>query len=107
MLFALPLNDIYKAPGNFQIELQNLHFDKKKIARLLFLLAKRKASCAKTLCVKNYCDISHHLCVCIVFLPLRTINKMTNRPRMTDGHFKSIKTVVSSNVSPIIEVVSR
>jgi hypothetical protein len=83
LLFDLPFSEILKPPKNLQMELHNLHCNKEKTARLLFLLAERKVSCAKTICIKN--AILRSTYACVFFLPLRTIKKTSNRSPMTDA----------------------
>jgi hypothetical protein len=70
---------------------------KKKIARLLFLLNKRKVSCAQIFWVKNDCNVQQHLFMRTIF-SLMNNNKMKSKSCLTDENLKSTMTVVSSNL---------
>jgi hypothetical protein len=76
-----------------------------KIARFLFLLAKINTSSTQVFWVKNDCNVRQLVCVW-QFVPLVNNNKTKSRSGLTDGHMKSVMTVVSSNNIPGIKILS-
>jgi len=68
-----------------------------RIARFLFLDARRKVPCAQIVLFKNDCAVRQRLCVCTVI----------SLYRWRDGHLKFMKVVVSRNVSSRTVILSQ
>jgi 17beta-estradiol 17-dehydrogenase/3beta-hydroxysteroid 3-dehydrogenase/mitotic-spindle organizing protein 1 len=104
MLFAIPLKaDIEKAPENLQMELINLQCDTNlnqkvfwnKIARFYSYLPKEKFPLLRSFGLKMIAMFGSTY-VCEQFFSIVKNNKRKSRSRLTDGHMKSVMTMVSS-----------
>jgi 17beta-estradiol 17-dehydrogenase/3beta-hydroxysteroid 3-dehydrogenase/mitotic-spindle organizing protein 1 len=115
MLFAFPLKaDIEKAPENLQMELTNLHcntnlnqkFPGTKLQDFYSYLPKEQFPLLRSFGLRMIAMFGNTY-VCEQCFSLVNNNKTKSRSRLTDGHMKSVMTVVSSNISPRIKILSQ
>jgi 17beta-estradiol 17-dehydrogenase/3beta-hydroxysteroid 3-dehydrogenase/mitotic-spindle organizing protein 1 len=115
MLLAFPFKaDIEKAPENLQMELINLQcdtnlnqkFSETKLQDFYFYLPKYIFPLLRYFGLRMIA-IFGSTYVCEQFFPLVNNNKTKSRSRLTNGHMKSVMTMVSNNISPRIKILSQ
>jgi 17beta-estradiol 17-dehydrogenase/3beta-hydroxysteroid 3-dehydrogenase/mitotic-spindle organizing protein 1 len=115
MLFAFPLKaDIEKAPENLQMQLINLQcdtnlnqkFSETKLQDFYSYLPKEIFPVLRSFGLRMIAMFGNTY-ACEQFFSLVDNNKTKSRSRLTDGHMKSVMTVVSSNISPRIKILSQ
>jgi hypothetical protein len=114
-LFVFPLKaDVENAPENLQIELIKLQYDtnltqkfsETDLQDFYSYFPKENFPVLRYFGLRTIAMFSSTY-ACEQYFSLGNNNKTKSRPRLAEGHFKSIMTVVCSNISPRVEILSR